>query len=382
MGNAGMGMRIALSVDALTPQLTGIGRYCWELTERLPSHSQVEQVDFYIALQRVRDAAELVNPRQSRPRWYNKLFAEIRGMRAESRLRASDVVHGPNYLLPEWAESGIVTVHDLSVFRYPELHPPERVSLFEREFERTLRRTLHIITDSETIRNEVIQYTDYPSDKVTAVPLGIGPEFRPLREAERAQVLQKHGLPTTGYGLSLSTLEPRKRIDRLLSAWRELPRPTRYQYPLVIAGASGWNNQELHAQIDAAAAEGWLLPLGFVAEADLPAIYSGAVLFAYPSVYEGFGLPPLEAMASGVPTVVAAQSCLPEVTKGAAMVANPDDIAEFTRTLLRAIEDDTWRSEAISAGIKVAAGYTWTRCVDETVAVYQQVISRCGGGGQ
>jgi alpha-1,3-rhamnosyl/mannosyltransferase len=246
---------------------------------------------------------------------------------------------------------------------------------------RSIDKAHHLITDSEAIRREVIEFTGLASERITAVPLGISEAFRPMMLEERAPILRRYGLPLSGYGLSVSTLEPRKRINRLLTAWRELPRPTRDRYPLVVAGASGWKNEELHEQIKAAAREGWVLPLGFVAEVDLPAIYSGAVLFAYPSVYEGFGLPPLEAMASGVPTVVAAQSCLPEVTKGAAMIANPDDIAEFAQTLFRAIEDHRWRSEAISAGIKVAAGYTWTRCVDETVAVYQQVNDRRASGG-
>jgi alpha-1,3-rhamnosyl/mannosyltransferase len=279
------------------------------------------------------------------------------------------------------AESGVITIHDLSVFRYPDFHPINRVDDFERNLRRSIDKAHHLITDSEAIRREVIEFTGLASERITAVPLGISEAFRPMMLEERAPILRRYGLPLSGYGLSVSTLEPRKRINRLLTAWRELPRPTRDRYPLVVAGASGWKNEELHEQIKAAAREGWVLPLGFVAEVDLPAIYSGAVLFAYPSVYEGFGLPPLEAMASGVPTVVAAQSCLPEVTKGAAMIANPDDIAEFAQTLFRAIEDHRWRSEAISAGIKVAAGYTWTRCVDETVAVYQQVNDRRASGG-
>jgi glycosyltransferase involved in cell wall biosynthesis len=152
-----------------------------------------------------------------------------------------------------------------------------------------------------------------------------------------------------------------------------LPRRTRDRFPLVIAGAAGWNNSALHEEIERAAAEGWVIPLGFVPEGDLPAIYSGASLFAYPSIYEGFGLPPLEAMACGVPVVVAAGSCLVEVTKGAAMITEPDDNASFAQALQRGLEDNHWRDEAISAGIQVAGGYTWDECVDQTVAVYQRV---------
>ncbi|WP_246444477.1 glycosyltransferase [Sphingomonas sediminicola] len=146
--------------------------------------------------------------------------------------------------------------------------------------------------------------------------------------------------------------------------------------PLAIAGASGWKNETLHDEIREGTREGWVIPLGFVPDEDLPALYSGSTLFVFPSIYEGFGLPPLEAMASGVPTMVASSSCLEEVTKGAAMLCQPDDIDAFADDIARALEDEPWRQRAISAGIQVVKDYTWERCVDETVGVYQQVMGK------
>lgn len=370
-----MPVRIALTVEALSPQLTGIGRYCWELAQRLPSHPGVGSVEYYAGSDRIRDLAHCLESPSRTPPWSRKLMAPLR--KIQHRLRSAphaDLVHGPNYLLPDWAEEGIVTVHDLSVFKFPEMHPVERVLQFEREFQRTIDRATHIITDCETIRTEVIALTGFSATRVTAVPLGIGPEFRPLEVAERMPVLRQHGLPLTGYGLTVSSLEPRKRIDRLLTAWSELPRPLRDAYPLVIAGAAGWHNDELHSQIAEGRSEGWVLPLGFVPDADLPAIYAGARLFVYPSLYEGFGLPPLEAMASGVPTIVAAASCLPEVTKGGARLVQPEDIDSFATAIAEALEDGEWRSEATSRGIHVAGSYSWRTCVDQTVQVYEKSI--------
>ena len=307
------------------------------------------------------------------------LLARVNGRWQSRRALRTTLVHGPNYFLPAGVGTGIVTVHDLSVFHYPEFHPAARLRDFERNLQRSIDKADQLITDSDAVRQEVIEFAGIPPDRVTAVALGISDVFRPLPLEQRLHVLKRYGLPNSGYGLTLSTLEPRKRIDRLLSAWRQLPRSIRDRFPLVIGGSGGWKNEALHTQIRDAAAEGWLIPLGFVAEADLPAIYSGAVVFAYPSVYEGFGLPPLEAMASGAPTVVAAGSCLVEVTRGAALVANPDDIEGFAEVILRALQDNEWRSEAILAGIQVAAGYTWARCVAETVAIYQRVNSKVGG---
>ena len=363
-----------MSVDAIAPELTGIGRYSLELARRLPSHSAVRSLTFFRGREPVAHLNQLLegaSPKR-RPRIVRKLDALVARRRV-------DLVHGPNYFLPDWTERGVVTIHDLSVFRFPELHPKERVDAFERDFRRSVDKAAQLITDSETIRREVIEFTGTDPARVTSIPLGVSSEFRPIPPGERRAVLARLGLPETGYGLTVSSLEPRKRIDRLLDAWKNLPRALRGRFPLVIAGAQGWHNDRLYDSIQSAVREGWAVLLGFVAERDLPALYSGAKLFVFPSVYEGFGLPPLEAMASGVPTVVAAESCIEEVTKGAAMVAEPDDVAEFSTTIERALEDEDWRNQAISSGVQVSGDYTWKRCVDETVGVYQRVMGGATG---
>lgn len=364
-------MHITLCVDALEPRPGGIGRYTWELCKGLARREEVS-LRFYARGQLIRDPSRLLVETNRFWRLQRRFIRAIGSTGARSALR-SNIVHGPNYFLPGPAQFGVVTVHDLSVLRFPDLHPAKRVNDFERNLERSIHQSRQLITDCETIRDELIQISGVSREMVAAVPLGVGAGFHPVASTKCAAVLKRHGLPLAGYGLTISSLEPRKRIDRLLRAWRELPRPTRDRFPLVVAGAAGWNNDSLREEIDRAAAEGWVLPLGFVSESDLPAVYSGATLFVYPSIYEGFGLPPLEAMACGTPTIVAAGSCLVEVTKGAAMIAEPDDLEGFSESLQRGLEDNQWRNEAISAGIQVAAGYTWDECVDQTVAVYQRV---------
>ena len=159
----------------------------------------------------------------------------------------------------------------------------------------------------------------------------------------------------------------------MLQSWRRLPASVRTRFPLAIAGGRGWNNEELHRDIERASAEGWLRHLGFVEEESLPALYAGAALFLYPSIYEGFGLPPLEAMASGVPVLVSGSSCLPEVGGDAPRYVNPDDIDSFAESIEESLVDEAWRSEAARRGLERARQFSWSRCIDATADVYRKV---------
>ena len=270
-------------------------------------------------------------------------------------------------------EGGVITVHDLSVFRYAETHPAERLAQFERYFRLSVDRAAHIITDSETTRQEVADFLGFDLARITAVPLAASPVFQPRGADATAAALARYDLTPQGYALCVSTVEPRKRITQLLHAWRNLPAAVRSRWPLMVTGGSGWLSDAVRDLMEKGAREGWVRYLGFVPEEDLPLLYAGASLFVYPSVYEGFGLPPVEAMASGVPVVVSNASCLPEVTGGAAMLVEPEDIAGFSRALERALEDESWRRHAIAKGLEVAGRYSWDRCARETVEVYRRL---------
>ena len=143
----------------------------------------------------------------------------------------------------------------------------------------------------------------------------------------------------------------------------------------MLAGGTGWRNEHLQTAIQQGVSEGWLRHLGFVDELDLPDLYAGAALFVYPSIYEGFGLPPLEAMASGTPVVVSNQSCLPEVSGDAARYIDPDDPEQFLSCIIQSLSDELWQAEASGRGLERASGFTWDRCIEQTVAVYRKVAS-------
>lgn len=361
-------MRVTLCVDALEPHPGGIGRYTWELCKGLKGRGDIDDLAYFGRARLIADPAVLLTgerlPRRSRVR---RVFDP---WQVRSRLRSS-VVHGPNYFLPRDVEGGVITVHDLSVFKYPETHPAKRVQDFERRFLDSLDRAAHVITDTQTVRGEVMDMFGIAPDRVTSVPLGVDDRFRPL-EGESLR-LKGWGLQSRGYGLCISTLEPRKKIHELLHAWRSLPPPVRDRYPLVLAGGTGWNNEALHEEIGRASAEGWLRHLGFVEEEALPDLYSSAALFLYPSIYEGFGLPPLEAMASGVPVLMSGRSCMPEVGGEAPRYIDPDDSAAFAAAIEESLLDPAWRSESAQKGIARAKEFSWVRCINATADVYRKL---------
>ena len=366
-------MQVTLCVDALEPQLGGIGRYTWELCKGLPGRTGIDSVRYYGRSRLLSDPAALLRGEKPRPRL--PVLARFQRWHEYRKLRAG-LIHGPNYFLPRFAETGIVTVHDLSVFRYPETHPAERVKAFEREFSSSLERAAHIITDTETVRNELMEAFSLRPEQVTAVWLGVDPAYAPLAEDDLRPRLAALGLEAGHYGLCVSTLEPRKKIAQLLAAWRLLPPSVRDRTPLVLAGGKGWLNEQLHEQIAAAQAEGWLRQLGFVEEGLLPSLYAGASLFVYPSTYEGFGLPPLEAMASGVPVLVSDRSCLPEVCGDAAEYMDPDDVTGFASILERLLTDETLRHSLIRNGLTRARLFSWERCMEGTVLAYKSASRR------
>lgn len=365
-------MRVTLCVDALEPNLGGIGRYTWELCQGLSNRSDIA-VRYFAHDQLIDDPGRLLRG--------EKLHRSTLGFRRlgkwwKGRSLRRGLVHGPNYFVPPFVEGGVITVHDLSVLRYPQTHPIERIRDFERRFDQSLERAGHIITDTESVRRELIDDFNVSPDRISAVHLGVDSRFRQQGAATLQRALISLGLEAKRYALCVSALEPRKKIAELLGAWRRLPPQLRDRYPLVLAGGAGWLNEGLRTDIERGVTEGWLRHLGFVEEVKLPALYAGAALFLYPSTYEGFGLPPLEAMASGTPVIVSARSCLPEVCGDAALYVDPDDSEQLLESIARGLSDTAWQADATKRGIERARLFSWDRCIEGTVAVYHKVADK------
>lgn len=391
-------MRIILAADAIHSPLTGIGRYALELARHLRQAPEVEQLDFFAfgrwpqweqLLAAEHAPTQMPEARATRHTLRSVLAANSYAVRAYQTLspswyswrlrdRADALFHSPNYFLPPHPGLKVATIHDLSHVWYPQFHPKARVEYLNRALPETLRRADFLITDAESVRQEVIEHFGWPADRITAVPLGVAQVYHPRPAHELLEPLQRWGLTVNGYCLYVGTVEPRKNLSVLLQAYEALPQAVRHRWPLVIAGGRGWNSDAIHDRMGRAATQGWLRYLGYVPQSQLPVLYAGARLFVYPSLYEGFGLPPLEAMASGVPVVCSGLSSLPEVVGDAGRCANPLDVEEWLQAIEQGLTDTKWQVQATEGGQMQATQFTWKTSANYTIGIYRKCISLHG----
>ena len=377
-------MKVILDVDSLAPPLTGIGRYTLALARGLQRSERVENVKFFSLGRWVDDVEGLLHqgtsistirrhvPFRRFARWGYRCLSEWRFRQQIAQVK-DYVYHAPNYRLLSFPGKSVVTIHDLSFIRHPEFHPKERALFWQREVGGVVARAGHVITDSEFQRAEIIQLLGVDADKVSAVHLGVDPSFHWYAEDACNLVMEKYGLRYKSYCLVVATVEPRKNFVRLLEAFERLPVSMRKAFPLAIVGAEGWLSDDIHAAIVHLVEKGQAVRLGYVEEFDLPKLYAAATMFIYPSLYEGFGLPVLEAMACGTAVLSSNTSSIPEVAGDACYLVDPysvDEIADGWRILL---DNAARRTTFEVAGLQRAGLFSWDRCIDQTINVYSRL---------
>src|SRR5262249_46699569 len=265
----------------------------------------------------------------------------------------------------------VATVHDLSVFLHAEWHPAGRVAYFEKHFLPSLERTHHFITVSEFTRREMIERLGVAPERVTRVYNGIRPDLCPMDEAQMAPALHRLGFPSR-YLLYVGTIEPRKNLLLLLRAYCALPGGMRESCPLVLAGNWGWSSADVAAYYHSHARHRDVIHAGYIADADLPAVYNGARALVYPSLYEGFGLPPMEMLACGGAVLASTADAVAEVAGGHAQLIDPHDEDGWREAMRHVIEDESWLQSLRRGGVAAARRFSWDRCAPETLAGYRK----------
>jgi len=284
-----------------------------------------------------------------------------------------DVLHSPHYTTTAvgggWRR--VVTFHDVTFFLLPERYPPLRRAYFRAASRAGARLTDLAIAVSKTVRADLERHLQLPPERVRVVPLAAAPSYRPLDDATRmAAVRAKYGLPDR-FILNVGALEPGKNQATLVRAFHRLKGQNLSQ-GLVIAGPPAWRYERLTRLVDKLGLADRVRFLGYAPAEDLVVLYNLADLFVFPSLYEGFGLPPLEAMACGLPVVASTAPALREVLDGAALLVHPLDVTALAEAMAAALGDEPLRSRLREAGLQRAALFSWERTARETAAVYRE----------
>ncbi len=380
-------MKVILNVDAITQPLTGIGQYTLQLGQQLAQmvteRNGLEAVKFFSS----DDWVDEINQVAQANQWISRLrpWIPFKGLALNayakrrnkhfSRLTAEltdHVFHSPNFILLPFAGRSVATFHDLSFVHHRETQPNYRLRFLDREIPKTLAQADALITPTEFIKQEIIDHYAYPAANIHVTPLGVESGFKVYTAAQTNQTLQTQQLKHKQFILSVATTEPRKNLSRLLEAYALLPEKLRASFPLVLVGSKGWLNQELNQQIKTLVSQGQIISLGYVTQQQLQHLYAGAKLTALPSLYEGFGLPIIESMASGTAVLTSHNSAMQEVAGGHAMLCDPLDVESIELGLRGALENDQWLLQAQRDGLVHSGEFTWARCAELTVKAYEK----------
>lgn len=284
-----------------------------------------------------------------------------------------DVFHSPDFALaPVWKARTLVTVHDLSFERVPECFEPALLTYLNRVVPRSVARADIVLADSESTRNDAIELLHLAPDRVFVVYAGVDDRFCRVTDPTLLETVRdRYSLPKR-FVLSVGTLQPRKNYVRLIEAFAQLSGAD--DVHLVISGGRGWLYEGIFRRVEELGLGSRVHFPGYVAEADLPSLYSLSEVFAFPSLYEGFGLPPLEAMACGTPVVVSRISSLPEVVGDAARLVDPLSVAEIAGALQRLLDSPAQGAALAERGLAQARRFSWSSAARRLLGLYQTLL--------
>lgn len=378
-------MLIGLDGIPLTEPKTGVGHYTFELARALARTAP--QNEFELAYPStyppidlscqgssfipINLSASRVNVGPLSRHWWSI------GLPRYVRKRGIELFHGTNYDIPLRRRCAtVLTIHDLSLMTHPETHEKPRVRRARRRLPLMVRESTVIITPTESVRREVCSLLHVSAEKVFAVPEAFRDCFRPLPHAAGDDARRRFGI-MGDFLLTVGTIEPRKNIGALVRAFANVLRrdPLR-DLQLVIAGNKGWLTSQFFSEVEKSGVADRIVFTGYLFDDDLRTLYSSCLLFIYPSLYEGFGLPPLEAMACGAPVIVSRIPALMETTQGAVGYFDPSSDDDLASTIVGLMRNESARQSIAAAGLKQAAKFSWEQTAQMTMNVYNKALRR------
>lgn len=365
-------MRLVTNAIPLLPPLTGVGKYTYHVVHGLLSQRPHYDYTYYYGfftrklnfprkkLVRLREFVKKIPVVST---WARLLMHQM----GNFQLRNYDLYFEPNFIPQKIrAKRMVTTVHDFSFYLYPEWHPEERIQYFSKNFFRQIERADVIITMSDFVAGEAREIIKSCNSKIVSIPEGYDKNiFNPNGNAEV-------GTGTRGnYILYVGSIEPRKNLVNLLKAYLLLPGHMRREFKLVLAGFKGWHNAEIEVMLEKL--RGSVEYLGYISDEELANLYRNASCFVYPSFYEGFGLPPLEAMACGCPVVVSDRASLPEVCGDGALYVDPNGPDSIAEGIHKTLTDTSLRERLVQKGFERANLFSWEKTVEEHIKVFEEL---------
>ena len=368
-------MRIAFDGTTLRPGRTGVGYYTEHLLQHLAR--EVESTgDELVVVSNCPIDTQAPLPAHVRVHRGHQFpvrlgWMQMRAARALDAIKA-DVAHFTNGMIPLAAPvSTVVTIHDMSLRLYPQCHPVRRLLLNRPLMQVAMRRASAIVTVSNSTRRDLLRLHMLPPDRVSVVHEAASPAFRRIRDRARLETVRaKYGLPER-FLLYVGTIEPRKNLGRLVAAFGQA-RAAGIPHHLVCVGPYGWSSRDLTGLIERLALTPYVHFTGYVPFEDLPALYNLGELFVFPSLYEGFGLPVVEAMACGTPVITANSSSLGEIAGDAAITVDPLSTDALAQAIRGLATDEAYRRDLSERGWLRARTFSWTQTAKEMLAVYQR----------